>query len=242
MILGVIVVLLAQLTHMAGDTWRVGEKQANNLSKARSMLDLIAQDIQLGVFRNDLAAFPVSSGSSILAFYTRRSGISGTNSTRDVSLVTYSINTSSSNSTLQRGDMAVQWTDASTVIPFGAVDGNFSGNLSSVVMRDTVPGVVGLKVIFLYGDGSLSLAHTTGSSSGVKAIGVALAVMDDQTLKLVNHTSLQTICNAFDAAATGTTGIKADWDAFLTNRSFWANYPKALPSGIQVLERYVPLQ
>ncbi|XHR28107.1 MAG: type II secretion system protein J [Chthoniobacteraceae bacterium] len=239
-ILGFIVMLLTQLARMAGDTWLMGEKQANNLSKARSMLDLISQDAQMGIFREDLSAFPVSSGSTVLAFYTRRAGLSGTNTMRDVSLVTYGINSASANSILQRGDTAIAWSDSPGSVPFSTSTTDFGGNLNSIILRDTVPGVVGFKITFVYADGTMSSLYN--ASNGVQAMGIALAIVDDHTLKQLSAANLVSIRQALEAAATGTTSTKANWEAFLNSGAFWAKYPKGLPTGIQILERYVSLQ
>jgi len=241
-ILAAIMLFLVQMARMAGDTCMVGQKQVNNLTKARSMMDLIALDAQMGVFRDDLTAFPLSSGSATLAFYTKRAGVNVSGTMRDISLIMYTINTSSTNSMLSRGDMAIGWSDPASVMPFNNTSG-FTDNMGSVTLRDTVPGVVGLKVIFIQSDGTVSPVYPTSSGTNpVRALGVALAVIDDQTLKQLSPANLTAMRNALNTAASGTRSIKADWEDYLDHGMVWNNYPKELATGVKILERYVSLQ
>jgi len=65
-----IIVMLGQVLTTVNQAWVDGQRRVNNFTKARAMLDMFAHDIQAGVFRSDLAAFP---GTDI-AFYTKRPG------------------------------------------------------------------------------------------------------------------------------------------------------------------------
>jgi prepilin-type N-terminal cleavage/methylation domain-containing protein len=224
-VLALMTVLLAQILVSTSKSWLGGQARANNFAKARSMLDLMARDVQSGVFRSDLGAFDGSE----MSFYTRRAGVS-TNQVRDVSLVKYYL----SNSTLQRADLAIPWSNnAASDISFGTT--NSLPQLAGVTARDASPGVVGFKALFLQQDGTLSATFDPATSRGV-AIG--LAVVDDRTLAKLGTTQIAGLQAGFAANTTGTNSLKADWEAYLTNVN-WTNYPSDLGRGLKIFERNV---
>jgi hypothetical protein len=235
-ILAVIVLVLVQMAGMASTTWLGVQKQANNFSKARAMLDLIARDVQSGIYRDDLAAFP--SGSA--AFYTKRPGVvSGSAAMRSVSLVKYEISTSSTNSILSRGDMAISWSGSANAISFG--NASTLPADTSVTMRDTAPGVVAFKVLFIKADGTTTTTYpTTSGTNPVRAVGISLAVVDDSSLKRLTPGNINALQQALSASTTGTGSPTAAWDAYLT--SHWASYPRGLSGGLKMFERYVFIQ
>ncbi len=50
-----------------GQLWQNAQKRVNNFTKARAMLDLMANDIQAGVFRSELSPIsPTSSRDNLL--------------------------------------------------------------------------------------------------------------------------------------------------------------------------------
>jgi prepilin-type N-terminal cleavage/methylation domain-containing protein len=120
-IFSVVLVILGSMLTFAGSIYKDGHGRVENFTKSRAMLDLIAGDLQNGVFRPDLPAFGTGSqygttnGMTALfnagptnAFYTRRAGV-GAN-VRPLSLVVYSL--TATTATLQRSDYAVPWTPA----------------------------------------------------------------------------------------------------------------------------------
>ena len=241
-ILIVMTLVLAKMTGMAGAMWLGGQQRVNNLSKARAMLDLFARDAQAGIFRNDLAAFPTTTSTTSYAFYTKRPGIPESNaSSRSVSLVKYEINLASPDSILLRGDMAIGWTSSATSISFGNTTSLPDDDGTNVIMRDTAPGVVGIKLVFIQADGSTSPSYLAASgTNAARAVGIALAVIDDTSMKTLAASDIANLQKDLSTVATGTRSPKADWEDYLnTNRS---KYPKSLGEGLKIFERYVVLQ
>lgn len=231
-VLALIMVLFLQILGAVSDMWVNGQRRVENFTKARAMLDLFARDVQGGVFRSDLAAFPDSS----IAFYTKRPGVpAGAGKLREVSLVQYSLST---NNILQRGDYAIRWSDPASSIPFGNTT-NFSGNLPTP--RDTAPGVMGFSVMFLYADGTRSTNYTASASNPLRALGFALAVVDNQTLRKMSADKIQTLRAGFVGATSSGGSAKAAWEEYLKSSLDWSDYPKSLGQGLKIFERYVIL-
>jgi hypothetical protein len=244
-VLSLMMLMLGQILQLVGQAWTTGEKKVNNFTKARAMLDMFSRDIQAGVFRSDLAAFPLSNGTTSASFYTQRPGVPATSDPeRYVSLVQYGYNTgqttTSSMTTLQRGDMAIAWDAAPGVLPFGdTVD--FNGD--TVTPRNTAPGVIDYKLLFVYANGSVSTTYTYNTSNPLRAVGLTLLVMDDQTLKLLTPTQITGLRTIFDSSTvtTGTRSVRADWENYLATGMSWSAYPKSMGVGLKVFERYVPV-
>jgi len=237
-VLALMTVLLAQMLQSTSQSWLGGQARVNNFTKARSMLDLMARDIQSGVFRKDLGLFAGAQAGLPLtnvAFYTQRPGVvtgSGAQ-VRGVSLVQYTMDDSSM---LKRGDLPILWNGAATDISFGET--NSLPELDSVTSRETVPGVVGFRVLFLQGDGSLSSFYSPANPA--KGVAIGLAVIDDNTLrKLTASGKLSALQTALNGQVSGTNSVKADWDKYLQSGMAWENYPSDLGRGLKIFERYV---
>ncbi len=255
-VFSLMMVIMAQMTAMVDNAWRQGESRVDNFTRARAILDVVAQDIQRGVFRPDLPAFaPTSasiytngmmvlqnSGATTNAFYTRRAGV-GANM-REISLVVYTLD-ASTNGVLQRADYAIPWSTPSTWANCFAFQTGLSNVLSqsSGTFRDACEGVVDFNLIFRLADGTSTSTYGGYSSNPVTAVGIGLAVVDEQTMKVLQSTSkfgqLQT---DLKSALTGTNSIKADWDAKLATPNYYNNYPKDLGPGLKTFERYVTVE
>lgn len=239
------IVMLGQILQMVSTAWTNGEKNVNNFTKARAMLEMFSRDIQSGVFRSDLAAFPLTGTVTTASFYTQLPGVPSTSDPeRHVSLVQYVYNPDQSTNvnmtTLQRGDMAISWDSAPTVLPFGDTT-DFNGD--TVTPRNTAPGVVDYKLLFVYANGSVSTTYTPSTTNPLRAVGLTLLVVDDQTLKLLTISQITALRATFDSSAvtTGTRSVKADWENYLATSMSWSSYPKSLGIGMKVFERYVPV-
>jgi prepilin-type N-terminal cleavage/methylation domain-containing protein len=238
-VLSLMMVMMGQILAMASHAWLDGERNVNNFTKARAMLDMFASDVESGVFRTDLAAFQ---GTSI-EFYTQRQGVApSAGAVRSVSLVQYAYKTDQSTpvnmSTLQRGDMSIFWTASANSITFGDTT-DFESNTPT--FRDMVPGVIDYKPLFVYSDGTLSPTYTVITTNPLHAVGLTLAVVDDRTLGQLTTTQIQALRTAFDGAATGTRSVKADWEDYERTSLTWSAYPKSLGAGLKVFEIYVNL-
>ncbi len=112
-VLTLLVLILAQIMGLASLSWLMGKQRINNLTKARVFLDLIAHDVQDGVFRPDLAAFLDQSGATVsmsstsYAFYSKRPG----GGARSIALLNYKLSQSSTSYSLMRGALPIGWTN-----------------------------------------------------------------------------------------------------------------------------------
>jgi len=266
-VLSIVVVGLAQILSIAMQTWQQGLIRTNCSTKARVVLDSVSADIQRGVFRPDLHNFPTPASytAPTFTFYTRAAGAStGTGTVRPVSLVTYQLSTSSNlQGCLLRSENTINWGASSNL--------NFLQPLTPVspatVPATSVPpndllskGVAGFEMLFFLSDGTTVPAkyYQYPTSAPVVMIGVAVAVIDDQSmtqLQAANSADFTNIQNALVTALslkfsqmtgppyTSTNygrSIKALWDPALVQFYQAVGYPKALATGLQTYERFVP--
>ena len=235
-ILSFMLIMMAKITGLVEMTWHQAQNRIDNYTKARSMLDLISNDLQRAVFRGDLpifysgsAATPVVTNTGLYyysgtstttfepGFYTRLPAASGTSTpVRDVSFVYYAINLTGDidKIALQRSAIAVPWTSGSNNL-------NFQGSDAAVIQSATAsptevsPGVVGFHLIFRRADGTLSdqTQYTGYSTNPVVAVNVGLAVLNQQCLTVLSTSQISTMQGAFNsttqiqAALTATTPV-----------------------------------
>jgi Tfp pilus assembly protein PilW len=255
-ITGFILVAMFTMISMADSVWRQGIGRVDNFTRARAMLDLIAGDVEGGVFRPDLPAFGTLAGTDTFAatngiyvlssssspaitnaFYTRRAGV-GSN-VRDLSLVIYSL-TSATNAALNRSYLSVPWTPPaagwSATLPF-------QNNLPSTAATamDTAEGVVGFEMLFMRSDGTLTNAYS-GYQAANPVVGVVagLAVVDTPTLQFLNaQNKLTTLETSMATVLSGTNSPKAEWDASMAGSTFYQSYPESMRPGLKTFERSV---
>ncbi len=241
-VLVLIVGMMSSMLATMEQNWRDAQKRVNNFTKARAMLDMIALDLQAGVFRSDLPAFPTGT----LGFYTLRPGITNpapaTSDIRYVSAVTYAFATSPADiSILRRSDEAVLFDSSPSPLSFGA-NATFPGG---EIARDTAPGIIDFKFIFVQQDGTLSTTYNApGASNPTRAVGITLAVVDDQTMQVLNTSQVAALRSGLDGVVAGTTltgSVKSSWQQYLNNTLVWKSYPNGLGVGFTIFERYVVL-
>jgi len=262
-IVSFMLIMLAQVTSLTEQAWRLEQNRIDNFTKARAMLDLITDDLQHAVFRGDLPAFgtggpastPTTTASGLYyftgtsftnAFYTRIPGVptapyTPTTPVRDLSLVSYVLTTTGApdKSILQRSDLAVPWTSSQNIL--------FQGDIHTVLQNasptplEVAPGVVGFRLAFRRLDGTMidqSLYTGYNSSNPVVAVDVGLAVIGKQDMTMLSGAQITSLQNAF-AGATITNGIKASWDQTVLTAAFYSSYPKELGGSIKTFERWV---
>ena len=242
-VLCLLVLLLGQSVGTMSRTWLAGQRRVNNFTKARAMLDMFARDVQSGLFRSDLAAFPPAAPGSAPALYTQRQGISAGNVPRGVSLVQYRFDGASADNvaatTLERGDMAVLWDSSASLISFGDAADFPAANQNLLVYRNTAPGVIAFEIVFILADGTLTPSYVSGGTNPARAVGITLAVVDDQTLKQLSAQQVSALRAGFGSAADGTRNVQGDWQRYLATLN-WNSYPKNLGDSLRVFARYVP--
>jgi Tfp pilus assembly protein PilW len=259
-VLSLMVAAMAQMLGLIGNAWGQGSSRTDDFTKGRAMLDLITDDIQRGVFRSDIPSFlgnaqSVSTngatyfinGSFTNAFYTRTPGVDNGVSVRDVSLVSYalnSVNQGADKISLQRAALPVPWpSSGASQISFGS-DSTFMTLLSQATPQEVAPGVVGFQVLFRRQDGSVILGSSyTGEDfthGPVIAIGVGIAVVGKQALSEMSSTKVTNFASQIEAVPI-TTSAKSAWDEGIGPTTL-DQYPKNLASSFMTFERWVVCQ
>lgn len=203
-------------------------------TRAQAVLGLIDQEIQDGIIRPNLAAFP----GGRMELYTQRRATGGD---RPVSLVGYRVDTTAG--TLQRAAIPTSWAPASAA-DFSFGDTNSLPLLpaygsTNSAWREVASGIVALRLTFVGIDGSTSttqFVHSgTNSTSGVL---VTVATIDDRTESRLRDTSKMTPLlqnTLWTASAPANQTFGQYWSSQIsssTNQGF---------SHLRIAERYVPL-
>ena len=246
-----LMVLLINLTNTISHAWLSGQERINNFSKARAIVNIVAGDIQRGVFRSDLPNFRYGStytngvfinGSYTNAFYTRLPGNStSATATRNVTLVGYGLNLNSSNISLQRANLTIPWTGGASQIPFQApLDTQLAEAFAQA--QDVAGGILDFEMIFVHEDGTSTKTYLYDSSNRVISIGIGLVIVDDSTIKLLaQRNQLTGLHTALASAITGTRSMKYEWETKVLTPSFYSDpqYPRQLANGLRTFEFYV---
>ncbi len=164
-VLAILLGLLTSVFGLVNSSYLLGKSAASNFTKARTSLDIMTLDYQLGVFRPDVPAF--TGGSNI--FYTLRQA-SSTVGDMPRSLICYRVSTTATGSVLQRSADQVE------TFPFNQTTMPTPGNF-----QDLVNGVLVMQLSFVGPDGSLSTVYATGD----KAVAIDLATADDATMGIL---------------------------------------------------------
>jgi hypothetical protein len=261
-VLSLIIVAMAQMTALVGNAWGMGSSRIDNFTKSRAMLDLMIQDLQRGVFREDLPAFLTGAsqtstngatyflgGSYTNAFYTRVAGYNPAGSpVRDLSLVSYALSSSGQGSdkiVLQRSELPGPWSSSSaTNLAFGN-DANLAALEQNAVTQTASPGVVGFQIMFQRQDGSVipasSYVGEDFTHGPVVAFGVAIAVVGKQALTEMTSAQVVNLAATIAGINSYTNSAKACWDANIGGSTF-SQYPKNLSTSFQTYERWMACQ
>jgi len=232
-----LIIISGLLLQLLSGTSRIIEQNRGRFSadtRAQAVLGLIDQEIQDGILRKDLAAFPGGRPE----FYTQRRAQGGE---RSVSLIGYHVDTTAG--TLQRAAIPTSWSPAS------ATDFSF-GNTNSLPLlpaysstdpawREVASGVVALRLTFVGIDGSASTTQFIhGGTNATGGVLVTVATIDDRTESRLRDTGkmpplLQD--SLWTASAPPNQTFAQYWNSQIpsrTNQGF---------SQLRIAERYVPL-
>jgi hypothetical protein len=259
-ILSLMIMAMAQMFGLISNVWQQGSSRIEVFTKGRAALDLITEDIQRGIFRSDIPSF-LSSAQSVStnggsyfingtftnAFYTRAPGVDNGISVRDVSLISYALNsTNQANDkmSLQRAELPVPWTSSgNSQISFGS-DSTFMTLLSQATPQEAAPCVVGFQILFRRQDGSIILSSSyTGEDfthGPVIAIGVGIAMVSNQAASEMSSSQVANFAGQIGAVPI-TTSAKSAWDAGI-GPAIFNQYPKNLASSFVTFERWVVCQ
>jgi prepilin-type N-terminal cleavage/methylation domain-containing protein len=203
----------------------------------------------------------------IFTFYTRAAGAStGTVTPRPISLVSYQLSSSPGlQGYLLRSENTISWSGSGSNLNFLQP----LTPVSPATVPATGPpndllstGIVDFEMIFFLSDGTTVLAKNfqAPSAASVVMIGLAVAVIDDQAMTQLHPTTSSDFTNIQTAlenaltsnfssmtASSGTytsanygRSIKELWDPAMAPFYQSAGYPRALATGFQTFERFVP--
>ena len=260
-VLSLMIAAMAQMAQLVSDAWGKGSSRIDDFTKGRATLDLVMGDIQRGVFRNDIPSFLTGAQSTYTngatyftggtytnAFYTRVAGIDSGVSVRDVSLVSYGLNSANQGSdkiVLQRSELPVSWaTTGATNIAFGN-DAAFTTLTSYASPQNVSPGVVGFQVLFRHQDGStISASSYTGEDfthGPIVAVGVGIAVLGKQALAEMSSTQINTLVGQLASPTPSiSNSAKSAWDRYFP--TIVNQYPKSLGTSLRTFERWAVCQ
>jgi hypothetical protein len=234
-VLALMLGLVGQITAAVGRAWSDTRNRTDNFTRARAALELMARDLQAGVFRTDLPV-PLSTP---LTFFSRRPGTGGSGNSRRLSLVRYEtvflqgVEAGRDEVFLRRLDSAVDWDAAAGLFVPGAPGTPLP---VPVQAQDVFPGICLLQVHYRDELGNVQTTFSSTTPRSVVAY-IALAVVDQDSQRLLNAAQWQQIQDRLNAA-----GVSAvDWRAAMDETSFFNGYPDRLRSGIRVFERTVVL-
>lgn len=247
-ILVVLLGILTQIVGYAGRNLAEGKQRADNHSKARALLDVFAADVRAGVFRPDLAAFPATGGGFNVAFYTKREAVGAAANDRLLSVVAYRHVPASAS--LERGGAPIPWTTPPGFNNTAATD----PAIPPGSYQEIASGVVAMAVYLLDKDGYTIQAITpeqagaggaiTPGSVNARAVGIALAVVDETAFKQLDGAN-QLGALAAALGAQGAIPAKSYtnyWNERIAQRQLdFANFPASVGTGLKFFERVIPL-
>lgn len=228
-----LVIVSGLLLQILSGTARIIEQNRGRFSadtRAQAVLGLIDQEIQDGIIRSDLGAFP----DGRLELYTQRRAQGGD---RPVSLVGYHVDTTTG--TLNRATLPTSWTAASAT--------NFSFGTNAVSLpaagspdwREVASGIVALRLMFVGIDGSSSTTQFEyGGTNATSGVLVTVATIDDR-----NESRLRASGELTDLLQNGL--WTASPPAKQTFAQYWGSNLSSLTNQggthLRIAERYVPL-
>lgn len=229
------------ITRMVGD----GKRRTDNFTKARSTMEVFMRDVKAGIFRGDIAAFKDAAGQNAICFYTGRPGIGS--GMRNVSLVLYSLDPTTG--VLQRGALPIAWSGQQgtpEMISFGYL--TQLPKFSEIVPEDMAEGVLRMEINFLDEVGGLSKSYKATSPNRTRAVGITLAVIDQDTMKLLTNAQIARLTDPGtagslpdDSAQSPGQPLKKYWEGLIGSADFFDGYPAQLRSSLRIYERYVVL-
>ncbi|MEM6821598.1 MAG: prepilin-type N-terminal cleavage/methylation domain-containing protein [Verrucomicrobiota bacterium] len=235
-VLAIMFAILGQIFSLASKSMSDGKRRVDHFSTARSALDLIATDIQSGIFRDDLPAFRDASGATAPVFYTSRSGIGGD---RELSLIRYQLDTTES--ILQRGSLGVNWAHDTNTLPIGfnlSSQLPLEANISTSQVFDVAFGALALEIYFLNSDGSITDTY----SSNARTLIVSIAVADEKNLNILKQSGqINTLVSRLNKQTILTERYRSYWDTQLNDPSFLASVSVPARQSISIFERSIKL-
>ena len=246
-----LIVLVVGIMTGTQSIWRRGAARADNYSRTRLALGMIARDVSAAALNPSMPAFPAATAGDFLVVPTQRRGqLAGTNTlgARPVAWAVYRLETNISSPYfgLQRGDLGFN---------YSAADQAFTGTNTwptpdahmypAGPFQHIGPGVLKVAVRYLRRDGTVTNAYAFNptdptASTNTSAALVAVLVSSESGLKLMSETGrLDSFLQNFPEPGVNEAPSSV-WLASLTNSSL-TNIPPDVRSGIRVFERSISL-
>lgn len=232
-ILAILTAMLLQILDSSSKV--IGQNRSRFFAetRAQAVLGLFDQEIQSGIFRQDLGAFPDGK----FKLYTERPAAKGD---RSISQVAYRIDPASG--ALQRATVESKWLNGTTNFSFGTTN---LPQLDLAPWREVASGVVALRTTFIGRDGASS-TNTFSFNGTNKTIGILMTVatIDERTERELKESSrLETLVNdtLWRKAPPANQTFAQYWEEEILKDSFRNGQPARAVSSLRIAERYVPL-
>ncbi len=230
-VLSLLVVLIAQIIGMTSSTVSNSSQKLDAVAESRFTLDRLGIDLASRVNRPDVAQkFDKKSGNDELTFYSEVDGYQGE---RRVSLVGYRVQESDGRRLFQL-ERGAQGTGTShPPIRFGPQTLPTIDDADYEVLSE---GVLRLEFTFLKKDGKLS--NTANADlSDVRAVVVAIAVLDSSTRKIVNEGPIRLIAENLPNSVEGQDPLTG-WHEMIEKSKMPSGIPLKAIQGIRFYQRY----
>jgi hypothetical protein len=242
-VMALLVGLLAQVTTLTSQAISLNARKLDTAGQARVVFDRLSSDLAARPHRSDLGMLLVKAiGNDSFQFYSEVPGYSGA---RQISAVGYRVQESTFGRLyqLERGAIGTDWGPTAGPNPFVQF---LPASLTAVSNSDPnyevlANGVFRLEYCYLLNTGALKNESTQSDYSDVKALVVAIGVLDSTSRQLVTTSQLQQLSADLPDCVEGQNPISG-WNTALNQSGFGAEIPLKAIQDIRVYQRtiYVP--
>lgn len=229
-VLALMALFITQIISMSSNSISMTSKKLDAVAEGRFAMDRIGTDLTARLKRTDVPMrFEKHVGNDSIAFYAEVPGYSGT---RDSSLVEYRVPTTGAHKyQLERGVVGMGWT-STPQIDFQAAslpaltDSDF----------DLISGSV-LRLEFSYLMDTGKLQSSYGDGETVKAIVVAMAMLDARSRKMLEDGDLQILATALPDPVENQSPMAA-WQSAIDQPGFAGSVPDRARQGLRLFQRF----
>jgi len=243
-VLALVTVLIANMMGSVSSAWNRSREKMDNFGKGRALLNLLQQELQNAVLREDLPVFPGGD----FAFYTRRMSQDNdtmTDDARPLSFVQYvKVDDSTGKPVLRRIDRPYFYekNNSPDAPAWGGESVNIAPSASGNLNRQLCEGIYAFRFAFLAADGSAAATFDKTAANPPTAVQVSMVVLSEQAEKFLKSAALRSsfetaLGDLPDPAGGQGWSPKAFWDA----RLLQAGFPARLLTGVRTFERVIPI-
>jgi type II secretory pathway pseudopilin PulG len=254
LVLVLILLLCTEMLTIVVSSWNLGRAQADNFSKARVALDIIAQDVEAEVVRQDLPAF-FNTTAPALTFYTKEPGLLSptTTGTRPLSRVLYYVTNEADGSCVLRrsangfnfgDDVGYSPATWSVQMNTPTIDADIGPGV--LIMNYQFIGTSGLNIVPANVNNAWANSGTLPGIGNLRAVIISMAVIDGRSLKVLTGmgklSQLQTNFSTSDPGPIAS--FASSWQAQLegaTQPLRTGGIPASVLTGLKTFERTVML-